>query len=596
MKKLKSLMKHFVISIKISFKVSALLFCCRIILEILMVISPIIVTYLTKLIIDILGNSLSNDTGQKNSFFIVVIILVSIQILNMLVGRINSFFTANHTELVSHQIQLQILHKANELDISYYDNPKFHNEIQNVNRDSQAMLSLTWLIIAIIKGVVLIFTCGVILGRLNFLVPLIILILNIPSAFIDKYISKKKYDWERSKTTNERRINYIKGILNSRQYSKDVRVFYITDYLFEKFEKMWKVWFVEKKKIDQSKVTFSFIAGMLPYGATMLVFIYVGLLILSKKLTIGDFTYYTGISSQFVSGIAMFLTSVNQGYESEMRLSNYTNFLKWKSIIDETGKEELTQVNDIEFKNVTFYYPNTKTKVLDKISFNIEKNDKVALVGLNGAGKSTIIKLLLRLYDPTSGTISINGRDIKAYNKQSVLKNIGVVFQDFNKYDLSLKENVALAELSNIEDVTKIEEALKHADIHFNQGLKQGLETQLGKTFDDDGIELSGGQWQKISISQAYFKTSSFILMDEPNASLDPEAEYKFFQNMKDICEDKGAIYVTHRMSSVLIADKIIVLDMGRCIEIGTHKELMDKKGIYRDLFLKQAENYTILQ
>ncbi len=596
MKKLFSLFGHFVTSIKVSYKASPLFFFCRIAMELFNVFIPLVLAYITKLIINLLGHPAADVVGQRQTFVLLVGIMVAVQIGNMLIGRITSFITTTHNDLISHQIQRMILHKVNVLDISYYDNPKFYNELNNANRDSQSLMSLTWMLTAVIRGIVQIITCGIILGKLYAIIPVIIALLNVPSGFIDKYVSKKKYDWQKSRATNERKINYLQYILNSKQYAKDMRVFNIKDYFFNKWETHWRIWYKEKLNIERSRIVLSFLAGILPYVATIFVFVYVGMRIIGKTLTIGDFTYYTTMTSQFITGIGTLLSSINQGYESEMRLTSFMNFLKWKTNILETGETEIKEINEIEFRDVSFVYPNTDSQVLKNVSFKIEKNVKVALVGLNGAGKSTLIKLLLRLYEPSSGTIYVNGTDIRLYKRESLLQTIGVVFQDFNRYDFSVRENVALGQIESIENDELIYQSLDDADLTLPLDKDKGLDSPIGKSFYDDGLELSGGQWQKLAISQAYLKTCTFIVMDEPNSSLDPDAEHKLFIKMKDICKDKGAIFITHRLSSVSIADKIIVIDAGECAEVGTHYELMAQKGLYYKLFMKQAEKYTVLQ
>lgn len=596
MKKFISLIGHFKTSIKISIKASPSLFIGRIAFELLNVFLPILISYITKLIINVFEHPTNDISADTKTFTVLIGTMVLVQVISMVTGKFDTYISNNHNDRVSHEIQLMISKKINSLDISYFDNPKFYDQIQNANLDSQSLISLSWLITAIFRGISQIISCGVILGKLNPFIPFIILALNIPSAFIDNHVAKKKYDWQLSRMTNERRIGYIQAILNGKGYSKDIRVFNIKGYMLNKFESLWRSWFKEKMKIARSRMNSSYLASMLPYAATVFVFVFIGIKIVHRTATISDYTFYTSMTAQFISGIATFLSSINQGYESEMRLTNFSKFLNWETILDESGTETLDGINEIEFCNVSFTYPNTDVEILKNVSFKIEKNIKIAFVGLNGAGKSTLVKLLLRLYEPTSGVILINGKDIKQYSIESIRQNMSVVFQDFNRYDLSIRENVAIADLSRLNDDADIQSALQNADLQIRQELKNGLDTQLGKTFDPDGIELSGGQWQKIAISQAYFKPASFVIMDEPNSSLDPDAEHRLFLNMKDICKDKGAIFITHRLSSVSIADKIIVLDAGVCKEIGTHKELMRKKGVYYNLFNEQAQKYTSLQ
>ena len=263
------------------------------------------------------------------------------------------------------------------------------------------------------------------------------------------------------------------------------------------------------------------------------------------------------------------------------------SFLNWNR------GSRIQSVDTIEFRNVSFSYSNTNHTVLQNVSFTIKKDESLALVGLNGAGKSTIAKLMLRLYDPTSGEILVNGINLKQYDLKSYYKCIGVVFQDFNRYNLKIREAIALPDIDGIEDEQRILNACSNADLHIEQDiLKNGLDTYLGKIFDQDGIELSGGNWQKIAIAQAFFKNASFMLFDEPNAALDPDAERNLFEKMISLSKNKCVVYVTHRLSAATTASKILVISNGVCCEMGTHHELMQAKGLYYDLFNKQAEYY----
>lgn len=568
------------------------MFITRIFYEIISVIIPIISSWIVKVIID-------NLTFERNfeDFIVMVVFLVALQLFAMILGRISQYINGVHNEKIGNYIKVEIMRKVNSLDVSYFDNPEFYNEIQNANRDSQSLQSLTWIITTMIKGIVQSISCGIILGGLYWVFPIMIFILDIPSVLIDKKIVKKKYDWQLSKTENVRKYGYIESIIQNKAYAKDVRVFNAKDYFLNKYLKLWTAWFNEKNKIEREKITWAFISGILPYCGDIIVMIYLGMRIISGTLTIGDFTYFRSMTSQYNSGINSFLMTFNNGYESEMRLTHYSDFLKWKPNISEEGVLPLNKIETVEFRNVSFTYPFTSKEVLKDINFKINENEKIALVGVNGSGKSTLIKLLLRLYEPTKGEILINGINIKEYDATGLHDNFGVVFQDFNRYNLPLREVVALSDLSSQDDDGRIKRACDNADIPIDAGnmFTNGCETVLGKIFDKNGVVLSGGQWQKIAIAQAYFKTSNFMIMDEPNAALDPEAENRVFKKLQELSKDKSGIVITHRLSSVFIADRIIVLNNGEVEEIGTHSELILKNGIYKKLFETQAEKYQLV-
>ena len=582
MHKFRNLMTHFQTSILISWKSSPLMFFYRIIYEIASAAIPIITSLITKKIIDLISMQ-----GEWTNFLNLLLSLAVFQLATLALAKFSVYVNAVHNESIANYIQIQISEKVSSLDMSYFDNPSFYDEVQNATRDSRFLHSLTWVITSMIRGVVQMMTCGMIMGRLSVLIPVVLFVLNIPSVFIDKHLTKKKYDWQRMRTQNERKIHYMQNVVKLKTYAKDVRVFSTSHYFIKRFQELWNAWFKEKNKIDRHHLTMSFFASAIPSIGNVLVMTYLGYLIFNGVLTIGDFTYYRSMSTQYVAGINSFLMTFNNSYESEMRLTHYADFLKWKSQVDTSGTINIDHIQSIEFKNVSFLYPNSNRIVL---------KEKIALIGINGAGKSTIIKLLLRLYDPTSGEILINGRDIKEYDLEKLRNLFGVVFQDYNKYSLTVREIVAMTDIDDKINDERILEACKKADldITIDSGFVNGLDTQLGKSFDKDGVVLSGGQWQKLAIAQAYFKDCDFMIMDEPNAALDPEAEDRVFKNFNDLCKDKGGIIITHRMSSVFIADRIVLLEGGRIAEIGSHFELMNLGGKYKQLFMTQASKYEL--
>ena len=407
----------------------------------------------------------------------------------------------------------------------------------------------------------------------------------IPGVIADKYVAKRKYDWQLKRARNDRKLGYIKGILQGKGYAKDVRVFETQRYFKNRFAEMWKVWYSEKKKIEKLKLTLSFLCSILPLLSSAIVLVFVGIGIVNGMNTLGDYSLYGGAATQFLSSITTFTGVINQSYESEMRLNKYADFLKLDPLVANSGERKISVIDTVEFKNVSFSYPNTSKKVLDDISFKVSNDQSLALVGLNGAGKSTIV--------PDKGEILINGINIKEYDIKCYHKCIGAVFQDYSRYDLKIRETVSLADIQNMNDDSRITEAYKNADISIDiNTLPLGIDTYLGRTFDPDGLELSGGNWQKIAIAQAFFKRSSLMIFDEPNAALDPDAERNLFEKMKQLGENKCVMYVTHRLSAATSANQILVIDNGKVIEFGSHKELLQLKGKYYDLFSKQAEQY----
>lgn len=589
MKKFFRLITHFKTSIIISWKASPWIFSLRIFYEIISVILPIYISFIIKNIIDIITINF-----EEKKFISLVIIFGVLQLTSITFSRVSTFLNGVHNDKINNYIKMEILKKVSSLDISYFDNPEFYNEIQNANRDSKSMQSLTWIITSMMKGIVQIISCGIIIFNLHWSFPFIFFLLNLPSVFIDKKMVKKKYDWQLQRVENERKIGYIEGILQNRVFAQEIRVFNTKEYLLNKHQEYWKKWNLEKNKIEFLRTVFAVLSGLLPFFIDVFIIIYLGFNVFYGTITIGSFTYYRSIVSQYKSGINAFLMTFNSGYESEMKLTHYKNFLSWKSNIEDSGSRKLEKIETIDFENVSFQYPNTNIQIIKNISLHIGKNEKLALVGLNGAGKTTLIKLLLRLYEPSSGKIYINKINISEYSIESLRKQFGIIFQEFCRYNFTLREMIAMSDISQINNDEQIIKACDNSDIDVSDItiFPDRLETVLGKIFKKDGVELSVGQWQKLAIGRSYFNDSSFMIMDEPNSALDPEAENRVLQNIAKACHDKGGIIITHRLSSISIADKIAVINSGIITEYGTHEELMEKKGEYYKLFTFQSSKY----
>lgn len=592
LEKAKRLAQHFKRSAQLSWRASPLFFLTRIAIELISVGIPIVSLYLSRRVINIL--SYADYASNREDFYKTIAVIVLLQLFGSLLNRVNQYIGVLHNDLVANQIDLEIIDQINRLDISFFDDPMFYDQIQNSLRDSRSLQSLTWISLTLVKSSVQLASNLMILLSLRFYLPFLIALCCLPGIFVDKFAAKKKYEWQLQRARNDRKLSYIKQILQSRANAKDVRIFGVQGHFRAKYMDMWKIWFREKKKLDHQRMILTFLASILPVFATTAVLIFVGNAIFLGSLTLGDYTLYGGVASQLLSSITTLTGVINQSYESEMRLSKYAEFLKLEPHIKNDGTKTICEIERIEFKNVSFTYPNSQRPVLQNVSFEMTKNQSIAFVGLNGAGKSTIVKLLLRFYDPDSGEILVNGENIKVYDLKSYYRCVSTVFQDFCRYALQIREVVALPDMDGIHDDKRILKACKDADLDLRlMDPEKGIETYLGKIFDPDGIELSGGNWQKLAIAQAYYKKASLMVFDEPNAALDPDAERRLFEKMLDLGRNKCVLYVTHRLSAAMTANQIVVINNGVCVEKGSHQELMDRKGMYYDLFSKQAKNYT---
>lgn len=592
---LKNLRDNFIFSFLISWKASKKILIFRLFIEIFLALQPITLLYLVKILLDIISKDISNLELVINKVIYILLAVFILEVLSLISNRISEIINSIHNDKISYFINVQTMEKTKTLDIAFFDSPDFYNLLQLAKRDSHALQVFAWLSLGIIKSSIQIISTTIILINLFWFFPLLIIALSIPSIIMEKKFIDHLYNWGINSVPEERKMDYINELLTEREYAKEIRLFNIFDYLFKSYTQYWKTWFDEKIRITKKKSIWVSFYSILPQIGVTLVVVYITINIIYKQSTIGDYSFYTGSASQLVGAISSLIMVVANIYDNGLRIDNYKKFINLKHTIPDDGEKVLEDVISIEFKNVSFIYPNTKKKILDKINFKILNSQKVAIVGLNGEGKSTIIKLILRFYDPVEGEILINGHNIKEYNLIKLRKAFGVVFQDYSNYAFTLRENIAISDINSIDNEEQIMKACKQAGIeNLLSKWDTGLDTYLTKKFEELGEELSGGEWQKVALARTFFKDSSFIILDEPTAALDPEAEHKIYNKISSLCENKGAIFISHRLSSVVMTDRILVLKEGKIVEDGSHKDLIKLGGIYCYLYKLQSDKYCI--
>ena len=594
--KLKSFINIFVFSFSVSWNASKGLLIARSGIIIFNTLTPFVGIYIGKEIINLFIVCLTNSIGIEEctrKLITFIGILLIIQLLEGVLQQIQEYCGNLHMGIISRHINLQIAKKAASLDISYFDSSKFYDELTNARRDSAALQTFTWLAIDFIRGIVQFAVSVAILSRLNVLFTVILVVTAIPSIIVGRRFAARLYHFQRSRAPEERKMEYILGILTGRIFAKDVRLYSFHDHMISRYDSLWQKWFSEKRSLSKKKCKCISLLSVIPEMSVAGMMLFIGYKIFLGQLTIGDYTLYSGIINQMTGSIGLIINLFTQMYENDIKLEKYKVFLQWENRLAQNGDLEPLMPLRIEFVDVSFKYPGTGEYVLNKLNFKINEGEKIAFAGLNGSGKSTIIKLILRLYDPDKGAIMFNGRDAREYDVNKLRKCFSVLFQDYANYSFTIRENISLADIEHIDNDPKIFNACLNSEAYdIVQRFEKGLDTYLTRQFEMDGKELSGGEWQKIALARAFFREGGIIILDEPSASLDPESEYRIFKKYADLCKDRGTIFISHRLSNVTMADRIIVLDKGSVLETGTHEELLKKSGKYAYLFNLQAEKY----
>ena len=593
-KKLNSFIKSLTFSFRISYDSNKHYFLKRIIMQMFEGLVPIINVFLAKEIINNIVNAVNTNADVYYTLSSNIILLFIVNILNGIVSTYSEVYANIHKDIITNYINVQINSKVSSLDMSFFDSPYLYNELINVRRDSQAIQTLTWFAVSFIRFIMQFSISISVLAGLHWIFPVLLLIFAIPSIIIEKKFIEYSYSWIREMAPEERKMNYIQEIITRRDTAKDMRLFNLFDAMISRYNFIWKHYFYQKKKITTSKGKWLSLCSVFPQFVLMAIYFYTAILIIHKVLTIGDFGLYIGIAGQVTNSLHNLINLGAQIYDNDLKISRFKEFLSWEPCLMTNGSLKPSLKPTIEFVNVSFRYPNTSRYILKNLNLKLIYGEKIALIGLNGAGKSTLIKLLLRFYDPSEGSILMDGTDIREYDLNELRKVFGVLFQDFFNYAFRVSENVALSNLSLVNDERKILNAciMSGADKIVNR-LTLGVETYLTKQFDYAGEELSGGEWQKIALARTFFRDSPIMILDEPSSALDPEAEDSAFKKISELSSGKTTIFISHRLSTVTMADKVLLLENGKIIENGSHHELMNAAGKYAYLFNLQARRYT---
>lgn len=566
-------------------------------------VTPAITLIVGKRLLDQIVNSIGNPSQENISRIVIItLLLFCTRAANSLFLFISQFGYESVKDYFAPFVMQKVYHQAASLDLSYFDDPKFYDKIEKVQREIgfrpvQAMYQ----VVDCLSSFAGLASLALIISSLSFWAPIILVLASLPYLIFQLRFSFRSYSITDVRSPENRKIWQINYLLTGKNSSKEIKVFNLHHYLLNIFKNLNLRFIKENRSLSQKQNIGNFLLDMLAIIIYLSMGLYTAFLTISAKLTIGDYTMITVAISQFQGVLGTTINFASRFYENNLFLSHYFEFMDFKpNIVNPANPVFLPPKTPfkIEFKNVFFGY-DPKKPILKNLSFTLNDNINLALVGENGAGKSTIVKLILRLYDVTSGKILINGTDIRDIDLQNLRNTIGVVFQDFGQYEVSAKENIAFGDyksLDSLNDEATLEKIKKAARLsgasEFIENFPEKYDTLLGRWWEK-GEELSGGQWQKIALARAFFNDHArLLIMDEPTSAQDPKSEFQLFKNLITHTKNKSLILISHRFSTVRLADEIIVLHEGKIIEQGNHKLLMKKNGHYARLYNLQAKWY----
>ena len=555
---------------------------------------PVIILWVGKLIIDEIILQISLDSPDYYTLWTYVAAEFGLIILSDLISRAISLTDGLLGDEYNIASSVTIIKKTNQINISLLEDSEFYDKLERARTQTTSRVGLMSNVLGQAQSAISIAT--LIAGLIYFEPYLIILlVLSIIPSFINEIrFSQQQYSLARSWTSERRELDYLRFIGANDKTAKEIKLFGLTDFVVDRFKNLSQEYYQLNKTLAVKRSALGFLFNVLGsisyYGA----YVFIIYRVLSGAITLGELTFLSGSFNRLMRNLQDFFSKFTRISESALYLKDYFDFIDI-SIVSK-AKEDIKLPKQIkkgfEFKEVRFAYPNSEAEILKGITFTLQAGEKLAFVGQNGAGKTTLIKLLLRFYEPTSGEILLDGVNINRFNIAEYQEYFGVIFQDFFRYEFTVKENIAIGNINEIDNQEKIENAaeLSLANEVVSE-LKQGYNQRLGKRFAK-GQDLSGGQWQKIALARAYMKSAEVMILDEPTSALDARAESEVFGRFIGLTEGKTSIIISHRFSTVRQANRILVLEHGKVKEIGTHEELMKNKDLYSELFTLQAEGY----
>jgi ATP-binding cassette subfamily B protein len=496
-------------------------------------------------------------------------------------------------DTLQNRISLRILHKAAALDVESFENAETYDALRNAyNEVGSRPLSVMFQMIGIGQALITLASIGSLMARLGWHVMPLVLLASVPGVIVSSKFGAEGYRMIRRRATEARHQNYLGSLLTSDTLVKEVRLFGFEQYLLDGWQDYYQKFrgqFVSLlRRRSAWGLTASLTASLLIALATLSVLRRAA----QGAITVGDFSLFVGGIVQIQNQFATLLNSVTGIYESLLYMRNLFEFLELPSRNLDQGDEWRGPIHSIEFEHVSFRYPLTERDVLSDVSFRIERSQALALVGENGAGKTTVVKLLTRLFEPTGGRILLNGIDASRFSPRSVQREMSIIFQDYGQYQMTARENIGLSRTDALQNDAAIQGAgEKSGAVDVVSDLPEGYETMLGRLFPG-GRQLSGGQWQRLALGRLYFRPASVQIFDEPTAALDAIAEAAMIDRLRAHGAERITLLISHRFSTVRMAEHIIVLHEGTVVEAGAHDALLAKGGIYATLFNLQARGY----
>jgi len=557
---------------------------------------PGAIAYFGKLIVDgVIQAAESGTVGDRNQALLYLAVEAGLVMLLAGARQGLNLCTSLLRALLAQKVNLLILEKAQQLPLAYFEDSEFYDKMTRARREASSRpLSMVNRTFGLIQNTLSLLTYGGLLLQFSGWAVLILMGATIPLFIAETRFAGQAFRLFRWRSPETRQQNYLEVLLGREDYAKEVKLFQLGPMLLARYQAIFDRLYDEDRDLTVRRSGWTYGLGLLSTIAFYGAYGWIVLAAIARRITLGELTMYLTVFRQGQNAFSAILTAISGMYEDGLYLSNLYEFLE-QPIPQTSGSAHFgpDPADGLRFEQVFFTYPGSSKVALSDVSSHLTPRQKMAIVGENGSGKTTLIKLLTRLYIPTQGRILLDGRDLNEWDIAVLRQRIGVIFQDFVRYQFKVGENIGVGDVQRLEQEQQWAiAAQKGTATPFIETLPEGFQTQLGRWFRG-GQELSGGQWQKVALSRAFMRSQADLLvLDEPTSAMDAEAETQIFDQFRRATQDQMAILISHRFSTVRRADEILVLSAGKVIEYGTHEELLAQNGRYARLFRMQAAGY----
>src|SRR5271163_519488 len=556
---------------------------------------PLGLLWITKLIVDILVHVHATHQAAGTRLWWLVAAAFSLAVFGSILSRGVDFLDALLADKYTRHVSVLVMKHAAQLDLTAYEDPVFYDRLERARVQATDRLGMIQSIGRLVQQVITTISLSVAIMLFSPWLLLMLVACVVPAFLGESHFAFLGYAKNFRQTPIRRQLDYLRVLGGSKEAAKELKLFGLAPFLTERFSRLSNQIYEEDVDLARRRLVAGSFLSMIGTAGYYLAYVFVIWRTATGVLTIGKMTFLAGAIQQASSNIEQMFSTVSSIADQALFLTDLIAFFEMRPMIASKPNALPAPrpiIRGFEFRNVAFRYPGSSRLVLDGLNFHFRQGERVALIGENGEGKTTIVKLLTRLYDPVEGQVLLDGVDLREYTLEDLYREIGVIFQDFMRYEMTARENIAVGRIEQLDDLSRLKQSAQKSMADEVVGrLPHGYEQMLGRRFDG-GVDLSGGEWQKVALARAYLRDAQILILDEPTAALDARSEYEVFQRFAELTAGKMALFISHRFSTVRMADRIVVLENGRIAEDGDHEKLTRLGGRYAEMFELQAASY----